>query len=219
MLGGQTNETDPENISPSDAHGPRYKKYLKNLSQYTRPEIEKIVQEYYSFMIVREPTERLVSAYYNKFTLSYNQYFQLRYGRDIVKKYRSNPSSESLKNGNDVSLNEFIKYLNNVESQSLLNEHWAPYHQLCHPCAIQYDAIGHYEHLTEDVQHILNEGGIDISYPQARRPAGKPPTKQLLSNSLKDVSREQITDLWDSFKIDFEMFNYTIPFYLTLNMS
>lgn len=220
VLGGKINQTDPENISPSDAHSLRYQKYLNTLYEYNRSDVETILREYYSFMIVREPTERLISAYYSKFNISYNTYFHERFGRKIIRMYRNNPSPQSLKNGNDVTIVEFLQYLTNVKSQSMLNEHWAPYHNLCHPCAMQYDYIGYYEHLTEDIQHISKEGGIDVKYPPSRTPKRRLSTRQLMYESLKDVPQELINKLWNGLiRIDYEMFNYTLPLDLITNRT
>ena len=109
-------------------------------------------------MIVRDPLERILSAYKNKFTLSYNTYFHTRYGRKIIRKYRKNPSAESLEKGHDVTFQEFIQYLLDPKTPRPFNEHWRPISELARPCEIQYDVIGKYETMSEDVQYILKVG-------------------------------------------------------------
>ena len=63
-------------------------------------------------MFVRHPVERVLSAYRDKFTttMSGGQRFQKLYGRDIIKRFRKNPSMPSLKKGNDVKFDEFVQY-------------------------------------------------------------------------------------------------------------
>merc|ERR1719273_1314113 len=105
------------------------------------------MKSYKKFLFVRNPLDRLISAYQNKLSkkFSYTSYFQKRFGRFIVQKYRENPTEESKRLGNDVTIGEFFKYLADPINYEKFNEHWTPQVDLCQPCLINYDFIGHYE--------------------------------------------------------------------------
>jgi hypothetical protein len=60
--------------------------------------------------MVREPFERLLSAYRNKFTEK-SPYFHKRFGRKIIRKYRTNPNVEDIEKGNNVKFPEFVQYI------------------------------------------------------------------------------------------------------------
>jgi Sulfotransferase family len=81
------------------------------LYSFSPVDIQNRLQTYFKFMFVRDPLDRLLSAYYDKFVRINGTYFTERYGRRIITKYRRNATEESLAFGHDVRLDEFVKYL------------------------------------------------------------------------------------------------------------
>uniref|UniRef100_A0A8C4ZY07 Carbohydrate sulfotransferase n=1 Tax=Gadus morhua TaxID=8049 RepID=A0A8C4ZY07_GADMO len=82
VLTGRGN--DPMEIPSNEAH---LSANLKTLNQYSIADINHRLKHYLKFLFVREPFERLVSAYRNKFTLKYNSSFHKRFGTRIVRRY------------------------------------------------------------------------------------------------------------------------------------
>ena len=63
-------------------------------------------------MLVRNPFDRVVSAWKDKFApVEGRKYYHDTYGKTIVRKYRDKPSAESLKTGSDVKFEEFFRYV------------------------------------------------------------------------------------------------------------
>ena len=108
---------------------------------------------------------RLISAFSNKLNPG-EPYYQHRYGKYIISRYRQNASRESLVTGNDVTFPEFIKYI--VAPRSMDDEHWRPQHLLSFPCYINYTFIGKFETLHEDMAYLLQKlfGLKDATYVQ-----------------------------------------------------
>ena len=100
--------------------------------------------------------DRLISAYRNKLDNKFvhTSYFQERFGKQIVKQYRKN--APKLSNGNDVTFKEFFLYLADPGNFPQFNEHWELQYNLCQPCNIPYDFIGHYENFMEEANYVLN---------------------------------------------------------------
>jgi len=135
---GKANTTDPLAILADDSHRTHV---FRRLDNYTSEEIRYRLDHFMKFMFVRHPLERLLSAYRNKFNQNYSssEYFRSRYGRQIIKQYRTNATEESLAKGHDVTFGEFVQYIIDPRtlSRASFNEHWRPMHDLCLPCSIQ----------------------------------------------------------------------------------
>jgi len=195
----------PLDIPANDSHR---QKVFRTLDTYTPEEVDLKLRSYLKFLFVRHPFERVLSAYRNKFQQNYSTYFQQRFGRQIIKRFRTNPSAESLEKGNDVTFKEFVQYLTNEETQKeTLNEHWRSVFQLCHPCRINYDIVGKYETLQSDAQHVLESAEVDqlVAFPVLNKTSN---TADLIKDYFANISRHQTFRLFQLYSLDFKMFDY-----------
>lgn len=175
------------------------------LSSHSKAKVRFILQNYYKFIFVREPFERLLSAYKDKFTRKNN--VLKKYAKKIKRSVRERLGTNSTAGDAEIKFKEFITYLIDVNNKgSRLNEHWHHYDQLCHPCEINFDFIGHYETLEEDAPFVLHEAGVDqlVSFP----PVHFTSTKDNLQRYYSEVSREDVIQLQRIYRRDFEMFGY-----------
>ncbi|XP_038150172.1 carbohydrate sulfotransferase 11 isoform X2 [Cyprinodon tularosa] len=216
VLTGRGKYSDPMEIPANQAHVPSN---LKTLNQYSIAEINHRLKNYFKFLFVREPFERLVSAYRNKFTLKYNSSFHKRFGTRIIRRYRKNATQEALVNGDDVKFKEFVDYLVDPATHRgrPLNEHWQTVYQLCHPCHIHYDMVGKYETLEEDANHILGLVGVGESLRFPSYAKSTRTTDTMTAQFFSNISAQQQVQLYQLYKMDFLMFNYSIPSYLRLD--
>lgn len=170
-------------------------------------------------MIVRNPFERILSAYRNKFESpnARAEFFHKQIGCDIIKHYRVNATQESLANGDDVTFLEFVQYLMNPDlsmnynQKRSWNEHWEPMHSLCNPCAVRYDFIGRFENLVEESNLILDEinpeGGL--RYPESKYiPVAN--TKDKLQKYYNQLPFTLIQKIRTVYGPDMLLFNYSI---------
>jgi len=211
VLMGKVNTSDPLSIVADDSHRNHV---FRRLSNYSSEEVQHRLEHFRKFMFVRHPLERLLSAYRNKFYQNYSssQYFRVRYGINIVKKYRPNASNESLQFGHDVTFTEFVKYLIDPETRSktYFNEHWRPMVELCSPCHIHYDVIGKYETLLDDAWLVLHKAKLDhlIEFPQSQKPSS---TSSLIGEYIAPLTQQQLSDLYHIYQLDFALFDYHHP--------
>nr|XP_035959259.1 carbohydrate sulfotransferase 11 isoform X2 [Halichoerus grypus] len=215
VLTGRGKYSDPMEIPASEAH---VAANLKTLNQYSIPEINHRLKSYMKFLFVREPFERLVSAYRNKFTQKYNTSFHKRYGTKIIRRQRKNATQEALRRGDDVRFEEFVAYLVDPHTQreEPFNEHWQTVHSLCHPCHIHYDLVGKYETLEEDSNYVLRLAGVGsyLKFPTYAKSTRT--TDEMTTEFFQNISSEHQTQLYEVYKLDFLMFNYSVPSYLKL---
>ncbi|XP_029197964.2 carbohydrate sulfotransferase 11-like [Acropora millepora] len=178
---------------------------FKRLNQYHPQEALQMLNNYFTFLFVREPLERLLSANRDKF-LKENKIFHRHIGTKIMKYSRLNATKDDLETGRGVTFAEFTNYI--VETQHL-DEHWLPLDQLCHPCAINYDFIGHYESLSQEARYLLRKADIDdrLSFP----PFHASNTTAELLDYYSKISNQRISQLAKIYESDFEMFGYSFP--------
>ncbi|XP_068164584.1 carbohydrate sulfotransferase 12-like [Antennarius striatus] len=187
---------------------------LKFLGGNSRNEFKAKLKHYRKFVFVRDPFVRLISAYRNKLQ-GYEESFYEQYGRLLLKKYanQSNPAEtedEVLASGVFPSFHNFIQYLIDPETRKPFDEHWRPMYQLCYPCLIKYDFIGHQETLSEDAEHFLRILKLDndIKLPPAYINVT---TKDVVSAWFKPVPIEDRRKLYQIYEMDFKLFGYPKP--------
>lgn len=168
-------------------------------------------------MIVRDPIERVLSAYMNKFEskTAPSQYFHREMGTKILKAYRPTATKKELEEGTGVTFPEFIRYiaesdfsLISNEHQSF-NEHWEPINGLCNPCRVKYDYIARMENLVEESNIILKKINSEITYPAENeiKPVG---TRGKLQKYFDEIPIKHIRKLMKIYEIDNLLFNYSI---------
>ncbi|XP_064612877.1 carbohydrate sulfotransferase 11-like isoform X2 [Liolophura sinensis] len=223
ILSGKLNITNPLEILSDDAHH-KYKNNLRYLSQYGLGEIRYRLKNYFKFMIAREPLERVLSAYRNKFIMKFSSTFQRLYGRKIIKRYRRNATEQAKEEGDDVSFAEFVQYLLDPRTvmEQPLNEHWIQQHKHCFPCTVNYDVIGHYENLDSDATHILHYMNVDknVTFPSRYSTYSHSKTSESLKKYFKQVPLPMLRDLYEMYYLDYMIFGYPYPDFLkVLNPS
>ena len=169
---------------------------------------------YRRFFFVRHPFERLVSAYYNKFVDGNNgRTYQLNIGTKIVRMFRPHPSAESLEKGNDVTFPEFVSFVVHQWKRRRIEPidvHWRPMVDLCLPCSINYDMIGKFETLQQDLTLLLRSIGQGPMMRLIQQSTSSPITNAArLDNAMKKLSSQQRESLATIYKDDFDLFNYS----------
>uniref|UniRef100_A0A452SKZ2 Carbohydrate sulfotransferase n=1 Tax=Ursus americanus TaxID=9643 RepID=A0A452SKZ2_URSAM len=158
---------------------------------------------------VREPFERWRPAAFQR---------ALRHAhRAALRPLRTH---DALARGHDVRFAEFLAYLLDPRTrrEEPFNEHWERAHALCHPCRLRYDVVGKFETLAEDAAFVLGLVGA----PGLRFPAPPPRAKAAAARDLaerlfRDISPFYQRRLFDLYRMDFLLFNYSAPSYLRLH--
>ncbi|CAK7293755.1 Carbohydrate sulfotransferase 13 [Vulpes lagopus] len=177
---------DPRAIPAPEAHAPGR---LPSLADFGPAEINRRLRAYLAFLFVREPFERLASAYRSQ-----------------------------LARGHDVRFAEFLAYLLEPRTRrdEPLNEPWERAHALCHPCRLRYHVLGKFETLAEDAAFVLRLAGA----PHLRFPAPPPgaaaAARRRAERLFRDVSPFYQRRLFDLYRMDFLLFNYSAPAYVRL---
>lgn len=181
------------------------------LGDFSVPERERLVKTLFKFMFVRDPLGRLVSAYRDKFQTTNNQ-FHMKYGMEIVQRYRKNTTSSHPANGDDVTFREFARYIID-EAAHKMNEHWMPIYEICQPCVIPYDFVGSFEDLDLDMKTLLHKLNVSrsVSFPKRQMFYHTPLDKTSEHAFYRNLTTYERKSLHTKYMKDFKCFNYGFP--------
>ncbi|CAL8374251.1 unnamed protein product [Arctogadus glacialis] len=210
VLGGSA--VSPGDIPHEAAHNANS---LRRLDGYDRAAIAKRLHDYTKFLFVREPFERLVSAFRDKFE-SPNSYYHPVFGRPIISKYRANASRSALRTGAGVTFREFVQYLLDVHRPVGMDIHWEPVSQLCNPCLLRYNFIGKFENMEEEANFLLRSMGApgNLSFPhfKDRNPLAERTSSRITQSYFAKLNSIERQKIYDFYYMDYLMFNYPKPF-------
>ena len=157
-------------LNPSESnvwvHDPSNFKFL---ADYPQNESQQMMKSYFKFLFVREPFERILSAYIDKF-FNYDPAFYSLWGPDIAPTRYVSGEETSYKS--IITFEEFVNFVVRLhENDEFRNEHWQTFDKLCHPCGIDYDFIGGFENLEKEVRHVFEISSLkhaNVSLPEIK---------------------------------------------------
>jgi len=172
---------------------------------------------YFTFMFVREPLEKLVSAF--RYTLIENNFNNL--DKTLIQRYRPHDYRPSIKRYN-VTFAEFVHYvLDERAAGRMLDRHWKPQNEVCRVCQLRYDFIGHYETLYEDADYVVSKLKSRIMDVEQRRrvanikfPAdsGHRKSSGFLQQMYANVPAAHIKALYQMYADDYALFGFKRPY-------
>ncbi|XP_050736877.1 carbohydrate sulfotransferase 11-like [Eriocheir sinensis] len=185
----------------------------------------RVFEDSVRFLVVRHPFARILSAYRDKierpYPLPFRPYFQ-QLQKAILARYRE-PGDNSTDLPPHPTFSEFVDYL--IESTKNLKTAkdwmenvicWIPYWVQCGVCSSDYQVIVKVETMVDDEQllaHVADLTEIQDRVEWRNRRAGSS-TSMLLPDYFKTLTRHQVQLLHLRFKMDFDLFGYTIEEYL-----
>ncbi|XP_016910677.1 carbohydrate sulfotransferase 11 isoform X1 [Apis cerana] len=187
--------------------------------RYTADELNKFLNDSISFLIVRHPFERLLSAYRDKLEHSLPHTFHSNLGAHIVWNYRSRDPKTNGRHGPRYPLfEEFVQWLLcQWKAGNELDMHWTPVVIFCTPCQVRFDVIAKFETLHEDQDYLIKQAHVGhIIKPEWKNPTRGVQTKDVIKNYFAQLSKSQIKDLYEMFRYDFVLFGYSPDEYIAL---
>ena len=193
----------------------------KSLSKLPPEKRNKRLTEYFKFLFVRNPMERVVSAYLDKIGKTVNV-TQIKSGlferlkSTILNKFRPTEYNAWVKNGEIgpmyPTFSEYVQFLikQNIKT---INEHFQPVISLCHPCAIDFNFYGNFKNLPDEAETLLNTLKINSSLYYDRE--GSYISHK--GHKTSEVVTKYFSKLTDQQKISlFNVYKEELDFYYTL---
>ncbi|CAH1773177.1 unnamed protein product [Owenia fusiformis] len=164
------------------------------------------------FLIVRNPWERLLSAFLDR--LEYHpqmKSFQRdHFGRLIMAKYHNVNASALPYEKINVTFQEFLQFIVDEPRQTKhhLADHWVQYYEYCKPCDIDYNYIGKVETLSQDANYILYK----LGFISARFKDQKAQTTAKMVKYYESIPCYLMDKLSLVFFWDFKLFDYDLKY-------
>lgn len=231
LLGGSTQE-QITNSKLQISH------FVRNIfASLTSLEAIKFIPTSLKFVIVRHPFERILSAYRDKLEniTTHNKtgalFYYKKYGKKIVSKYRLGNNSTNVRSilkegqflwkkneepvGVEPTFREFVRYLIDTDLNQRADDHWIPFYLFCTPCLLKYDIIGKVETMQQDQLLIIYTANLqDKIEPQWRHktnpfaPTGYNEVSEISKIYFSQLYESDVKQLYEKYKLDFELFQY-----------
>ena len=175
-------------------------------------------------MTVRNPDQRVVSLYFDKFSpLARKSEFVDLFGKRVRQKgkvWNKSLRKSGLSIPDEVGLNKsdtFYSYADIarfIATQKVdINEHWSPMTELCQPCAVQYDFIGRLEDEPGSSQAILKAIGLPDSVSLPGRDTVHYFHRKVDNDRVQRMNSQlhgnEYAAIKNHYVADFVLFNYT----------
>ena len=183
---------------------------MKEFKQFFKEDSE-IINKRIKFVVVREPFDRLVSAYENKIEPDDDDHFG-NMSKEISLKYRTDKSDFTSRPATFV---EFLRLY--VDPAAKVNCHWENFEKLVQPCQYKYDYILKIENIEEEATKLLERLNSKHLYPHGKKHMRS--MTERVKRHLKNVDKNLLFKVFLKIKRDYEMFNYEFPDFLVFNKT
>lgn len=168
------------------------------------------LDNYFKFLVVRNPVERLLSAYRNKIVRDDAALFFRRIRADVVRRYRRPEGARRNSSSTRYpTFPEFIDYINSLTVNDL-DDHFQPVSDICHPCFIKYHFYANFKVLNYDIDNIFHLLDIPLSYFSYQAEHQRSPTLDLLPMYYSQLS------LWQKSELFKKLLKFELDFYYSL---
>lgn len=186
-------------------------KYELSPNVYTAEQIQLRLLNYFKFVFVRHPLERLLSAYEDKFGKNepHRALYLKLYAPYIASLCRNATSSIANQNkGDDITFSHFLCYVARAPSDKL-DIHWTPYVEICDFCNPHwnFDFIGKFETLEEEANYLLDKIGVkELRFPAGYR--SKEEQRLRFQRVFATIPSQIVDSAVKRFQSDFSLFGY-----------
>ena len=187
--------------------------------------IARRLRDYFKFMIMRHPFERLISAWRDKVVnIKQSEYKEwpakiLKHTRPFLFGKSSTAHStvitdKDMETASKHSPPRFDEFVTWVAEENIQNEHWLSAIESCHVCAHDWDAIFRIETMVKDKTILLDRLKDDIDpskdiavvHSMQSNPNYFFPVKEL--DLWKNISRPVVNYFLEKYQDDMQLFGY-----------
>ena len=161
----------------------------KHLGRKQLSELQRKLNTYTKFMFIRDPIERMVSAYRDRKPWGWFQEQTLPF-------------------------NEWLVSVLNIPTKKL-NRHLVPFNIWCQPCSVKYDFVGQLRNFDEDMNTILESVGARnlVILPQRNRTGYREESSSDVVDMYKrNIPKSSLKKMYEKYYIDYFLFGFPRPY-------
>ena len=177
----------------------------------------KMFRDFKSFMVIRDPIQRVFSAYKSKLVPLNGKpspmFFRL--ASEIVHFYRSKSRKQNQK---FPSVHEFVQFITDTNKKHIQAphhemRHWLPQTELCYPCDINYNFILNISKVEKESEFLLNLTEIPNSmrYPKQISNIGNSTKASKHPPTFMNLDDRDYKALCRYYKTDYEILGFEYP--------
>ncbi|XP_039267486.2 carbohydrate sulfotransferase 10-like isoform X1 [Styela clava] len=210
---------DPYKLEHEDIHAAAYdsRTMLEHVNNLTK--IKEVIDTYFKIMIVREPFQRLLSAYNDKLAPK-KDFYHPKYtpiSEYIREKFHRSNTTQKM-----ATFENFIDFLlDQNQKGKTLDLHWDLYTRACDPCVYKYDYIARLETIEKDARYLEEKLGLNKELRQYKpitlfHGASDNSIKAQTSYEKTKIAYNMIPKykrlkLFEMYKPDYDIFGYPYP--------
>lgn len=179
----------------------------RHTSRYERT---KKLKEYYKYTFIRNPLERLVSAYRNKIAPP-KQYLKERWVTGVKQGIMTTSGVQEWSKDSNVTFTQYIRWVIATPNNHL-NKHIAPVIENIYPCRVRYNFYGNFKQLTNDMHMVIKrlQAPMEYFWNTSYYEAGSQ-TDQMLDHHYSQLDMELKHNLFRDFYQELDFYYHLYP--------
>lgn len=161
-----------------------------------------------TFLVVREPFERILSAYRDKYEHGRNSYYK-KFGDKMIRKFRNSNSTNQVNTDIMVytfkysstssamifqdpgpTFSEFVQHVIYInKTKQWFDEHWSLFYKFCAPCSLNFTVIVKMETFQRDSKYIIRRAGLDTILLDKKMPKA---LEEKITNRSSNISTKNL---------------------------
>ena len=176
---------------------------------YSRQEIKDRLNTYYRFLVVRDPYERILSAYLDKFVNRDPEFLDI-YGKMANKLRKESKMTTPSAIDSPLSFSDLVDIIiSEYNAGNRLDQHWDTYDKLCQTCNVKFDYIAKFDTYSTDSQYLIKRMCTGKSCEKYITEKNKSRTKSShIKKYYSQLTPDQLSALRKIYKGDMSGFGY-----------